>query len=236
MGKKIFYFIIFVFLFLIGCASIMPPDVEIQTTSQYLFYQEKEGLKIAIDPYTDRDRVKTYFGIDLLAEGVLPLLVIAENHNNEYSFFMQKDSILFATNIDVPSTKPTKITESSSLKKQEQELVDLGNVWANEALLYRTVEYNPDLLGSSIVFTAVGAVLIYDQIATSRKKNVFEYNFIEKEWLDKILYPGASSHGFVYFRFQNHTMDDVSTILLKVKNVTNGDIVIFNIPLSKIRD
>lgn len=229
--KKSFW-VLFV-LSLAGCASIKPPDVRVQPASQYQLFQEKEGLKISIDPFLDEDKVKKFFGVDLLAEGILPVLVIAENYNTKNSYFLQKDNFLLELAIDESAALSSQGVELSELKRQQEEIESAGERWREIAQAHGRPPLTPGSLEVNAVLAITGAIILYDKIATDRKMEVFKHNFIEKELMDKTLYPGRSHHGFIYFELQNVAVNSTSAISIKAKNLQNNEVLTFRFIISQ---
>ena len=52
----------------------------------YTCRQEVEGLTMAVDPITNATEVVQLFGMDLLAKGMIPVLVIASNYSDSVSY------------------------------------------------------------------------------------------------------------------------------------------------------
>src|SRR5206468_2856842 len=71
-----------------GCGSVPP----LQT--QNLQQLEINGLRLTVYPLTTKAEVKHVFKVNLLARGVLPIKLSAENSNPSNSFVIAKDKIL----------------------------------------------------------------------------------------------------------------------------------------------
>src|ERR1035438_10227964 len=57
------------------------PDYQPLAASQYPSYQEQQGIGIAVVPMFDSSLQKRYLGVNLLAQGFLPVYVVIENHS-----------------------------------------------------------------------------------------------------------------------------------------------------------
>lgn len=78
-----------------GCVTIESPDLTIQPVAQYSLHQVKGDLFVAVEPFRDKEKVSKHFGTDLLSDGILPVLVVIENHNRTSSFVSLKEKFSF---------------------------------------------------------------------------------------------------------------------------------------------
>lgn len=74
-----------------GCVTIESPDLAIQPVDRYSLYQVKDDLFVAVEPFHDKEKVLRYFGANLLSDGILPVLTVAENHSRTSSFVLLKE-------------------------------------------------------------------------------------------------------------------------------------------------
>ena len=65
-----------------GCSAISFPDNPPEAVDKHEYSDFKEGLAIAIQPFTTRAEIEKHFGIDLLSQKVLPVFIIAENRSS----------------------------------------------------------------------------------------------------------------------------------------------------------
>lgn len=87
-----------------GCITMdIPPD-KVRPLDAYPLKVEQQGLTIAVSAL-GRKEAKEVFGTDLLDDGVLPILIMAENRNPSTSFVLAKSKVLVADANAVPSGK-----------------------------------------------------------------------------------------------------------------------------------
>jgi hypothetical protein len=76
-----------------GCATRLT-EVKAKSPQSCPFHQSKDGLSFGLEPITDKETLTGWFGKDITTEGLLPLLVVVENHNPSNSFLISKERIL----------------------------------------------------------------------------------------------------------------------------------------------
>jgi hypothetical protein len=82
---------------LAGCHVGHLPEVAVRPPESYRYSSSAGGISVAVDPYLDEQRVKEYFGTDLLAEGILPVhLVIRNDSGSTYLFDPRAVSCAFS--------------------------------------------------------------------------------------------------------------------------------------------
>ena len=160
-------------LALSGCATKKLPDHPLQPVSYSPYSQVKDGLAIAIQPLTNSQESEKYFGVDLLAAGILAIFVTAENRDSPSSFLVSKEQFSLRTGQTEASSSPRRAQLSSEVP---------GEVVATAGAL---------LISFPILF--VGTKLISDA-------NVVKHNFAVKELQAKTISSGEEAHGFVYFQ------------------------------------
>jgi hypothetical protein len=87
-------------LVMVGCSYTLAPNVVVKPASQYKLCQEYEGLKVAVDPYLDKERTNDSFQFDLLSYGFLPVLIVIENHNPKSGFILNKKDFCIAREVE----------------------------------------------------------------------------------------------------------------------------------------
>ncbi len=78
---------------LVGCSTKRLPDYPTLSAHQYANKDTQNDLTVAIHPMTEENEIKQYFGINLLADDILPVFVVIENRNREISFILRKQEI-----------------------------------------------------------------------------------------------------------------------------------------------
>src|ERR1035438_9667707 len=71
------------------------PDFQPLAASEYPSYQEQQGIGLAVVPMFDSSLQKRYLGVNLLAQGFLPVYVVIENHSSPKSAFLLRDQMLY---------------------------------------------------------------------------------------------------------------------------------------------
>src|SRR5580765_6228781 len=161
-----------------GCASVT--KVQTQTAASYEHHSEKDGLTIGVHPLTQEQEVKQTFNVNLLNKGLLPVLVVAENHNPSSSFLIAKENVyVFNEELARTNSAPTK------------------SVGAGMA-------------GSGTAIGIVGAVgvgagslaatpLLFTGLAMAANATVIQHNLADKQFCSRTLNPGEKAQGFVFF-------------------------------------
>jgi len=194
-------------LSLASCASIRLPETEVKELSQYLLVQDKEGLKVAIEPLFDERKTKRLFGLNLVSEGILPVLVVAENHSSKSRYFLRKNEFLIG--LDLESTETAESPNPAKLKSE----MDM----ASGALIVTVI---------AMPFISTALYPIFGKLHTEAQ--IIVQNLKEKELLEKTLAPGGSQYGFVYFHFPNKKISrDNLIIQIKAVNLEGGGILTF---------
>ena len=102
-----------ILLLLAGCATMpSPPQYE---ATHYSMHQESKGFKVSVEPFSDKENVKKYFGVDLISRGIFPLYVRIVNGTESTSILVGENTFLL------------KIRTNIKSKSQSHELVDTSN-------------------------------------------------------------------------------------------------------------
>lgn len=80
---------------LAGCITMDIPADKVRSIATYPLKAEQQGLTIAVSTL-ERSEVKEVFGTDLLDDGVLAILIMAENRNPSTSFALAKSKVVVA--------------------------------------------------------------------------------------------------------------------------------------------
>ncbi len=194
-------------IIIIGCTTVNLPDYSPKAFEQYHLYQTKDNLSIAIEPFYDKDKIKKYFGIDLLSHNILPMFVIAENQNPTSSFVLLKEQFSI-------SKCDTKENVNFPYDGSMERVFTSSHTTADVLLI-----------SGSILLGFVGAKMHADALAE-------KYNISAKELQSETISPNKSQNGFVYFRFQN--IDDIaacSIANLKALNLQTDEVIRFTFSL-----
>jgi hypothetical protein len=162
-----------------GCATKRIAASTVNSVRSYAGAQEKRGLQIAVTPILDAVVVKKEFGYNMLKDGGVPILIVAENHGDQ-SFLLPKEKIKLAGS-------ETELDKHCS-----------GTAGETTAIIGAA---GMVLLGPLFV----GAVLVGAQSACNATK--IEHALKVKEWHSTTLSPGTKAHGYLYFQMPKDTPD-----------------------------
>lgn len=74
------YPIILAFCLLMGCTSYHVVRIPVRDAGLYPISQTLDAISVGIDPIKDGERSARYFGIDLLEQGIMPVVITVSNH------------------------------------------------------------------------------------------------------------------------------------------------------------
>ena len=203
--------------------------VTAQKADSYKYTAEKAGLKISVDPYREEDRLKEFFGCDLLSRGVLPVLVVFENKSAEdgYIFIKEKSGLLM--------TNPDSRNTSNNLANESYKSDNLDRAVKTETA---TTGLTLATMGGIMAAGALPGLILYVPAGIAQEKAKEEFvimrNFEDKKLVDKTVYQGSSNNGFIYFRINSN--EDISKIVgiqLCTKNIRSKEIVTLVIPINE---
>jgi hypothetical protein len=206
-------------LMLNSCAIAVPPEVKIKPTITYKYYDEKDGLKISIDPIFEENRVKEYFGTDLDSLGILPVLIVAENSSSKSSYLVTKKDI--SLNIKQHSNDLVKKSGSAGISKPGDHLYGIGGAFATGGLIV------PILIIPGAIFT---------QIANKKAQDykTITDNLTKKGFTDSTIFPHESHSGFIYFPIKENELGQNNLVInVKVINMTANKPVSFRFDVKK---
>jgi hypothetical protein len=175
-------------LVLNACASITFADYRAKTLSDYRLVQENGGLAVAVEPLTSPKEVERYFGVDLLATGILPVFVLAENRSASAKYVLEKDK--FTLTVDGERlTAPGSRQDSKREGEVKQWIGGIGSILVSPVLL----------------------PVYFAGLADMRDANDIKHNLLSKELQRKIIIPGARAQGFVYFQIRDAARGPANT-------------------------
>ena len=79
------------FFFMLFCCTMTIENIPIQPIHNYKFSKTTDNFLIGIQPYYKKNESKKYFGRYLLADGILPILIVIKNISPESSYIVNKD-------------------------------------------------------------------------------------------------------------------------------------------------
>lgn len=176
---------------LTGCV-VQVHSVTAPNASSCRFTGITAGLKISAEPFTEEDRLRKFFGDDLLSKGILPVLIVFENQDAEDGFSIVQEQV----RLEIEQSR-------SELEKKTRASV---NVDATEPpLTYSTSPVRDFTVG--LLFGPLGSIAVETHY---RNLAIIARNMEEKKLTDRIVYPGSTHHGFIYFRIEGR--DDAAQI------------------------
>lgn len=204
-----------------GCATRTAsfPDVAIHPCSQYEHYQERDDLAIAVDAYFERERAKDCFGIDLLAQGILPVLVVAENHHSKAAFLLDKKKFLASradhrdngSDVVARSREPAMPYSQDAIRDSQT----AGTLTTMAGLA-------PVLLVPAILIGGPSAAEI-------RSTTAINQNLRDNAFIDRTLFPGEAHSGFIYFQMRDATeIQAIAGISIRVTNMVLDEELAFD--------
>jgi hypothetical protein len=200
-------------LITISCSSSRLSVIPQKTIEEYPYFQEKNGLRIGIDPYTSPDRVKKFFSYNLLSENTLPILVKIENNVKDTSYYISGKSIRTFND-------PALIAEiRKEFSEYEFALNNLEMAYLNDVgrfteakVNYSLKRYNNVLLWGDVFYAVVGIPLLIGYLTQEAKSHGIEYNLTKSTLMEKTLNPGTDNNGFVFCRLNNSQNDFVLVV------------------------
>ncbi len=220
---------LFLFVVVTSCSSTRLTEVTILPIEQYKYYKEVNGLRIAIDPYSDPDRIKKTFGTNLLDDNILPIFLLIENHNTDTSFYINKDAICLTF---------LTVTELEKLKAENIEIEQLVSAIYN--LTYPNIMNLRNYLRSQyggnvnlypliantgeLILAIWGAGMTIKELSNMQKIEIIEHNIVKQTLMEKTINPGGSNSGFVYVKIkdineQNYLFSIQATDFKSNKNI-----------------
>jgi hypothetical protein len=76
-----------------GCTTLDLQQYKLPPSAKYDHEESQEDLAIAVQPFTDKEALETQFGTDLVADKILPALLIVQNRSTEFSYVLNRDSV-----------------------------------------------------------------------------------------------------------------------------------------------
>lgn len=184
-----------------GCA-VQVHDIASPIASSCRFSGAHAGLTISAEPFAEEDKLRKYFGEDLLSRGVLPVLVVFENQDagDGFSILQGQAKLLIGQS-----------TPGSGKDPHPPVKVD-----ATEPPLTYSISPVIDV-AASLAFGYVGMLS-----AQARNANMatIARNMEEKQLTPKIVYPGSTHQGFLYFKIGGRdAAAQIGSISFAAKNI-----------------
>lgn len=186
-----------------GCATMDVTELKTQSAASYANTAEKNGVKIAVHPVTGKE-MKDTFRTDLLSKGVLPILVVAENHSASSSYILAKDRVFVLSGTATNISQQTKVASES------------GGVAAGVA-------------GAALLSPA----LLLAGLKMASDATVIQHNLGDKELYSRTLGPGQKAQGFIYYNFpKGAKLEDSYRVLVDLKDAATSESTPFDFKIT----
>ncbi len=181
---------------LAGCASPLKlPRYEALGVGAYGNRQVQGDVHVAIQPITDTEEQQKYFGVVLTDAGVLPVLIVVEDHSPSRRFLVRDEFIVLKNrSTGQACAKPMlqNMTNASSSEKGQ----DVSNV-AGLAFI----------VAGPLIF-ALPAVLMSAGLGKdSETTAIIQNNMFENTLFTRTVLPNKSISGFAYFKAADGKLD-----------------------------
>ncbi len=183
-----------------GCATEPPANLQSQNTAVEPPSQAIDGLDVSLQPITDKKEVKRIFKVNLLAEGVLPVRLTAENRNTSASFMIAEEKVQIIGE-----------NTATAISSQEGQVAKSGTVSRGQQLL--DASFSPALMLLTAMSPPPG-----DLVNSFR-----QYELGSKEFYSRTLGPGERAEGYSYFQLpKSSPISGAYQLVAPIKNVSTG--------------
>lgn len=180
-----------------GCGPPKLAPVPPKTMVEFTCRTSSEGLEIAVDAWTDRDRVKKHFGMDLLSRQIVPFEIAFANVGAEGGFLLQPELVV--------------ILDDRGLQE-----IRSASGWIVPSGLDPTVGI-ATYLAISQAF-AIGLIIVAEEGYQDEQDIRRQMNSMQ--FIDRPLYRSDSNKGFLYLKFGDiANLPKVAAVKFRVKNV-----------------
>jgi hypothetical protein len=180
-------FAIFPALLPMGCGGkYLPPYVHVATPAAAVI--ENQGLRLTVEPLLSVQSCQTYFGMDCLQKGILPVFIAATNAHSAFSYRIVTHDIWFGAGPNYGVVVKAGVEGSNNVAAGSSQAI-AGGVIAGLS----------PILGIAIVGAGMKA--------TDDAESIRE-NFVIKQFQNVTLSPGRHAEGFVYFVQTNQVHPD----------------------------
>ena len=187
---------------LTGCGTMKVTELKTDSAESYADHARKNGVAIGVRPFTDKKEIKETFKIDLLAKGLLPILLVAENQSESSSFILAKDRVSVLSE----ATGVTNISGRTEVKSDT----------AGNAL--------------TVAGAALGATpLLLVGLKMASDATIIQHNLADKEFYSRTLGPRQKAQGFIYFQFPKESPPSgAHHVLIELKDSATGELTPFD--------
>lgn len=189
-----------------GCMTMDIPADKVRPLAAYPLKVEQQGLTIAVSAL-ERNEVKEVFGADIVDDGVLPILIVAENRHASTSFALAKSKVMVAD------------ANAISLGRA-------GGVGQTKEMVGNTLSTTVVLLSP---LALVGTKLSSDAQTVSHGMGL-------KELQSHTVDPGQQVHGYVYVPIPKDSRGSQINLraIVEATDTSNFKSVTFEIPIKYV--
>lgn len=200
MKSHYFYSMFFLIgLLMVGCTSAVHiAEYNPIPIDRYQGSFSDNGLTIAAEPFTEPERNKMYFGLDLCSKGILPVFIIAENHSSSFKYVLQKESFSLSA---TKKNSSFELSETGNISEVKANITDAGPSLTLGMIVF------PPLVVAALPLTFAGIKMVKDAAA-------IQSNLEKKELNSTIIAPGERSYGFTYFNLLNKDILNKKLLLM----------------------
>jgi hypothetical protein len=207
-------------LALLACQTVEIPPYPARTIAQYPATQVVQGggLAVAVEPVLDRERAKKYFASDLLGQGLVAVLVVAENRSTSKSYLVTADSI--------------SLVAADTQAHQESSTRGRPSGWTTTPGLTTGIR-----VAETVAVLTFPASIVLMPLAFGGAKKIadaeaVEYNMVVTGLHATTLSPGEGVHGFAYFQLGDEkTRASAYVVGVELLDLSSREVVRFEFPL-----
>lgn len=192
-----------------GCGPPKMAPIPTKTMAEFACRTSTDGLEVAVDAWTDHDRVKKHFGMDLLSCQIVPFEVAFANIGAEGGFLLQPEKVVILDDRGLQEIRsaPGGITPSG---------------------------LNPIALGVTYFAVSQAGAIILKVISDEGYQDAQDVrrHMNSIEFVDRPLYKSDSNKGFLYLKFADIAyLPKMAAVKFRVKNVQSRQEKMLIVPL-----
>lgn len=188
-----------------GCSTMSVPPMTVRPTEWYALKSETRGLTVVVNPVTSKQEIDATFKTDLLAKGIVPILIVVENKNPSASFVVSKEKVAVVDNETAVRTTSANPTVRSSTGGEVATI-------AGAALI-------------SLPLVVVGLKVASDA-------QVIQHNLADKALYTQTVGPGQRAQGYLYFQAPaGRPLAGNHHVLIEVRDSATNEPLTFDFPI-----
>jgi hypothetical protein len=208
-------------LFIGGCGETVR-EVAVRRVSEYRHVVHQSGLSASVDPFVDEERLVNHFGADLLADGLLPIFVVLENHGYGDGVVVLKERIALELGSAAIAEASERYKYEADVNVSTTKSVGGAAVAASGAA---TVAMLPIMAGTPVVSIAFLPVTIAVSMQAAKTERVARR--VEDRAIQfRTVYPGQVQSGFIYFKLGvRENAAHLVALTLPVQNINTREVM-----------